>query len=194
VIFKRKKGLQEFDANERATIERATGMPMDTPFHRSHLAAIIERVEAAEEAKPDNWLYPYILGDYYSREKRYIESVRAADRTLELAPDDPRAVYAAANIYRTLTYAYMTAPEVAPLMPRVRQQMQMAGMDDSMIDPDASLAALEELGMSVRDAFYRALDLFKKTNTYPLRQEEKQLVEQTIQILRGEIANLPRGM
>lgn len=197
MIFKRgrkKWGLQEFSREEKAQIEAALGNPIGSVVPVANLTAYIARLEGAAASDPGNWIYQYWLGDFYSRDKRYIEAKRTLDRMLELAPDDPRALYAAASIYRTLTYAYMTAPEIAPLMPQVRQQMRMAGVDDSGINPEESQAALTALRLPLQEAYKRAIDLFERTRKHRLKLMDQRIVDLTLQSAKKELRNLQGGL
>lgn len=194
MIFRRRKtvSLTDFTDAERITVGAAVGLDIASvmPVPNEEL---IERFKAAIDGDPDDWLLQYWLGHAYFNMGQFANAKRTVDRMLELAPEEPRAIYAAASIYRTLSQAWMVAtPEAEMQYYLALRQMRRAGIDHDGLDAKGSRAALAELDMSYNEAFSIAIRLFERIGKYPLNRVDRRILDETLASVRSEQRNAPR--
>lgn len=118
---------------------------------------------AAERALveyPNEWVIYYTLGDKYQQVGRYVDSLQAWKKCVELRPNDIRSVYALATIYNILTRAAWKTPEE---MKALEQMRQIPGNTFGILSPTMSQAALDKTGMDVDTAASQAIRWFEKT-------------------------------
>ena len=147
-------------------------------------------LEAAVEAKPREWVFWYALGDLYQPMGQFAESVRAAEKCVDLRPDDPRSLYALASNLRTLTHAKYVGQQ-SYIEARTKMHGQLATQGDAApFDPARSQAALHELGMPLDLAAEWCLVLFERVLALGVRGEDKKHVEETLDVLYTEFPRL----
>jgi len=193
------KGLNYYSFRERYRINRIIRPVRDKHGNieyariRANPAALAESVgvlEAAVQAKPDDWVCWYTLGDLYEQLGEFAKSVIAAEKCYELRPTDPRSAYALATNLRRLTHAkYVGDHRYIEARRGVESELGAEGYA-SPFNPDASQGALHELGMTLDQAVERCLVLFGKVLALGVRGEDKNHVEETLGVLYTEFPQL----
>ena len=156
------------------------------------LGESIAAVESAVKLKPREWIYWYVLSDWYPGVGRLAEAVRAAERCYELRPKDPRSPYMLASAWRALTRArhlgdartMQAAESIHTLI-----AAQVAGVV-SRYDPEASLRGLEELGVTIDQAAERALVFFELSLRLGIPDEDGKDVQRCLAAMYVEFPHL----
>lgn len=160
------KGVNYYTFRERFKLNRilrsVTAKHGSVRASREALQQAVALLEGAVEAKPEEWVYWYVLGDLYQPLGEFVKSVKAGEKCYELRPDDRRSPYALASNLRTLTHAdYVGDTHQIEARRRLRAQVGTEGYV-APFDPDMSQEALEELGMTLDQAAERSLTLFEE--------------------------------
>ena len=153
----------------------------------------ISDLDKAARREPEEWAYQYALCTFCVRENppRLRGALSAAERMLELRPDDPRSWFAAATTWRMLTLAGDAEPWTdEDLQARSRGWGFAETGDPLTLPPKAARVALEARGLTVAQAAERARDLFVKTLTFELLPDDRQLVEQSLMAVQREHPHL----
>ena len=113
------------------------------PTAEKDVAALIERIEARAEDRPDNIEYLSLLGQYHAARGEHESALKAYERLIELLPENAQALGRAAQA------EFLASGELGPVV-RARAEAALA------IDPNQR-AALGTLGMGAFEAGeYRA--------------------------------------
>jgi len=184
MIFGKAHGLHDFTAQEQRESSRLLGPVYESDLDGHRITTFIERLERADQRQ---WLVQYWLYEFNMQTKRYPEAIHATEQMIVIAPNDPRSTYAIAEMFRLLTHAIWTLPEIANLVPAMYANMRNAGLDDDLIDPDASLAGLQALDLSVEGAYYRAIYFYEHTLKRKLQRADRQQIERSMTLLQGSV-------
>jgi len=198
------KGINYFGFRERYRINRIIRPVRDKHGSvgydhlrrdRAALAECVSLLQAAVEAKPDDWVCWYALGDLYQPLGELVKSVRAGEKCYELRPRDPRSAYALASNLRTLTHAKYVGQQ-SYIEARTEMHEQLAAIQDyaESFNPDRSQEALDELGMTLDLAAEWCLVLFQRVLALGVRGEDKKHVEETLDALYTEFPRLREGV
>ncbi len=162
--------------------------PLQERASRDALQEAVSLMEVATASEPREWIYWYILGDWYSALGDYAKAVRACERCYELRPRDPRSAYALATTLRVLTRAkYVGHPRVAE-MREFYARSGISRYDD--FNPLKSQQALEELGLTIDQAAERALRLFEQVITLGVKASEAKMIRGTLAAMYAEFPHL----
>ena len=152
------------------------------PFLRSAVS-VEEHIEALVKAvaqHPNEWALFLELGDKYQQVGRYVESLRACKRCVELRPNDLLSVYALATAYNMLTRAaWSDSKEIKA----VEQLQDLARELGDRLDPALSQAALDQAGLVVGTAAAQAMRWFEKALTLKPDHASRRQIEQDLQTL-----------
>ncbi len=160
---------------------------------------VIAHIEPLLSKEPKNWQLKYVLGDWYMRDRRYVDGLRVLSEAYRLRPKDPRSTYALATAYRVLARANLDGIDVASFFsPEYWSQLReadpqlyklmWAGLSD--YDPTASADELERLKMTVDEVAQRAMEYFEETLRLGVRKDEAKLVNDSLQSMYSEFPHL----
>lgn len=155
------------------------------------LQKAVALLEGAVEAKPDEWVYWYVLGDLYQPLGEFVKSVKAGEKCYELRPKDPRSAYALATNLRTLTHAkYVGDRRHIEARRRLHDQMGIMRGYQFPFDPDRSQEALEGLGMTLDEAAQGAVGLFEEVLALRIPSEDAATTRESIAVICQEFPHL----
>jgi len=167
------------------SVKAKYGKPLTS---RIALQQAIVVLEAAVENKPREWVYWYVLAEWYQTFGELAKSVRACEKCYELRPRDPRSAYALATALRILTRAkYVGDPRIES----VKEWMAESGLatyDD--FNPKESQKALQELGITPDQAAERSLTLFEEVLTLGVRGQEAKHVRDNLAAMYSDFPHL----
>lgn len=132
----------------------------DPKISFTSLLAAIDLLESAVTIWPRRWVYWYALADYYACAGELSKALHACERCYELRPRDLRSAYALATALRILTRArYVGDGRVEA----IRKLTSTISGPPFFYDfnPEASAAALAEVGLTAEEAAKRSIQLFK---------------------------------
>jgi len=125
------------------------------------------------QAFPNEWIVYFVASDKLADVGRYADSLRAAQRVVELKPNDPRSAYSLASAYYLLARAiWVDSPKfsaIADMIPNV--------------NPDLSKAELARVGITVETAGAQAIRWFEKALALKPNREGQELIRQSLHAL-----------
>lgn len=190
------KGINYYTFRERLklgrTLRSVSAKYGSVNASRAALKEAAATLEAAVEAKPSEWVFWYALGDLYQPLGEFAESVRAAEKCVDLRPDDPRSLYALATNLRTLTHAKYIGHHVIEARRRLENKMGISGYAFPFA-PDRSQAALEELGLTLDQATERTIGLFEDVLALRVPSEDSDTIRESIAALCQEFPHLAQS-
>ena len=140
----------------------------------------VEASEKAIQAFPNEWIVYYIASDKLADVGRYADSLRAAQRVVELRPNDPHSAYSLASAYYLLARAiWVDSPKfsaIEHLFPSV--------------NPELSKAELAKAGISVETAGVQAIRWFERALALKPNREGQKLIRQSLHALYGMFPDL----
>jgi tetratricopeptide (TPR) repeat protein len=156
---------------DRAVSFSATKYRTEREFHGAVRDAIALLEVKVKRENPNEWVFWFSLSDWYSTVGERAKAVQAAEKCVELRPNDPRSIYALAVELRMLTHAMHLGNAKI-------EGIKLGGY--GTVDPQRSQQALEELGLALDEAAERALDLYEKVNELGVNDADKRLVYDTL--------------
>ncbi len=165
------RDITKWTLKDRFQFARTIGRKLNDPA-RCTPQEMLRAAERASKEYPNEWVVFFILADQYQRVGRYVESLHACKRCVELRPSDVRSAYALGTAYNLLTRAAWTEKE-EDLIEFV--QPLLNGVDD--LNPDWARAALEEAGLTIEVAAAEAKRWFQQALSLRPDTESRTLIE-----------------
>jgi tetratricopeptide (TPR) repeat protein len=161
---------------------------------------VITHLESYMKENPNQWLIRYTIGDWYTRDNRYIDALNALDKAYEIRPRDPRSTYALATTYRILARARLVGFDVSFDDVDMEDMQKFANEthgsvreileSQSEFDPKASADELEKLELTIDEVATKALEYFEETLRLGVRTEELKFVINDLQIMYSQFPHL----
>lgn len=163
------------DITNRDDIERASKLAL-------------QALEKATDEEPGEFIWNFVLGDHYGRLGRLADATRACQRAVNIKPDDPRAHYAMATVYRMLMRAIYAEPQYRERIDLVKEMQEGSSMGamTPQFDPDSAASALQELHMTWQDAAKVSVKYFRSALALGFSRSENMMIEQTIEEIRSQ--------
>ncbi len=153
---------------------------------REAIQATINALETALEKNPNEWVFWYVIGEYYMVNEEFAKCVQATRKCFELKPKDLRSIYAMATVYYTITHAKDVGDteriEVAKELKRMSP--------DWAYNPEKSQEALDEIGLTAEQAAIKAITLLEILLGEKLPSEDKKNIQFSLEGLRAKFTNL----
>lgn len=201
-IFKklRLKIISVIDSYKLAKIFRGfspEGMDTKTFIERSLSAEVITHLESYMNENPNKWISHYVLGDWYMKDKRYVEALRVLEKAYDLKPRDPRSTYSLATAYRIFTRARLAGYDVSFNDEDVVKFANESGVSirelleiQSEFHPEASADELGKLELTIDEVAMKAMEYFEETLLLGVRSDEIKFVITDLQTMYLDLPHL----
>jgi len=151
--------------------------------------AVLATISALENALGKNrkeWIYWYVVSEYYMTNEEFGKFVHATQKCFELKPKDPRSIYALATAYFTITHA----KDIGDTLKREAANELKRISPDWAYNPEKSQQVLDEMGLTAEQAGMEAITLFGFLLSEKLPSEDEMNIRLSLKGLHAKFPNL----